>query len=393
MKEYLPLPKRAHSSPRGVGLQMLALIAVLWIVGRMAYVANTKPDMEPGNIGDEWNKPQTSGRTGPLAQADALANYPNPLLDMRHDRRRPLTAKQGVHGGAVPNNIHAFRHRFPFLGRSTPTIPSALVSVGMARSEPHGGAKVSLPVATTPPFWTLAALDEKTVPAYAGGDTNSLADDAGGGRFSLYAYLFYRPDAAAGAAATTYGGSQMFVRADWRLGNKGFARRSTLYARVSRDMTKGGRAEFAIGGAVQPFVAVPVTLHGERRVRTGGPDATAAFVSGGVSDVALPHGVVLNAYGQGGQVWPDRGQSSQFFDGQASLTKPVYSAGSWQLDAGTMAATGGQDSAARLDIGPVVTLSAGKGGAQLRGQVGWRFRIAGDAAPANGPAVTLSFGF
>ena len=215
----------------------------------------------------------------------------------------------------------------------------------------------------------------------------------GKGPFSIYAYLFYRPYAAPGSAATTYGGSQIFARADYRLGRTGLRQRSTLYARASRDTTPDGRAEFALGLSTRPVAGLPVTLHGERRIRPSAPDATAVFVSGGAYDVPLPYGATLNAYGQGGVVLPDKGKRNPFYDGQASVTKPVHRDDNWRLDAGALVATGGQDGTARLDIGPVVALSGSQSGTQWRGEAGWRFRVAGDAAPANGPAVMVSVGF
>lgn len=395
MKEYLPLPKQVHAPPRGAGLRVLAMVVIAWVGVRVAYSINDNAELAPSTALYEWDAPQPTGRKTPFAQVTEPTMQPVKNRG-RIEERGPFYPARKGHGLRVTSSKNqSLPVRLPLMDRRTITAPSASASVsqGLSPAEPPWAQSVPFQMASQPPFWKVAAMEVRPVsvtpPARAVSSSAGKAD----GPFGLYAYLFYRPDAAPGASATTYGGGQLFARADWRLGQNGLARRSHLYARVSHDMTDGGRAEFAIGGAVQPLAALPVTLHNERRVRTGGPDATAAFVSGGVSDVALPHGVTLNVYGQGGVVWPDRGQSSQFFDGQASLTKPIHTAGSWRLDAGGMAATGGQDSTARLDIGPVVTASTGTGGAQLQGQVGWRFRIAGDASPANGPAVTLSVGF
>ena len=393
MKEYLPLPHPVRPMKRGAGLRALALLTCAWVGVRAAFgIGDGVPLIAPA-LPYSSDVPPSSGKAatfnrgevtdGPIAQMAAP-----PLL-----WAAPFVAPERSESGAALLNRHRLQGSLPTLRRSTIVPPLARMSQIMAPAKPHWVPPPSVPTATNPPFWTASALEPKAAPANPNSGVKSIIANSGDGPLSLYAYLFYRPDAAPGASATTYGGSQLFLRVDWRLGDKGLVRRSSLYARASRDMTRDGQAELAIGGAVQPFAAVPITLHGERRVRQRGPDATAAFISGGVSDVILPHGVVLNAYGQGGAVWPDKGESSAFFDGQASLTKPVYTAGSWRLDAGGMAATGGQDGIARLDIGPVVAASTGTGGAQLQGQVGWRFRIAGDAAPANGPAVTLSVGF
>jgi hypothetical protein len=389
MREYLPLRHPQLEPTRGAGLWALALIAGGWVTMRALFIIGDDGEVRlrpfPNNVTSETLASQ------PLPTPPMVASSPHfvvkgaprgqssikrksTILTMPLKRAIPRILGIGTPPPAdwrpnsladnLPDNLDGV-HR-DYMGQLGP-----LFLAGSTSDVPINDRAVAAPLA---PFW-IAQSSPKP------------------GRFSFYAYLFYRPDAAPGATATTYGGSQLFVRADWRLGRGGLAQRSLLYARVSRDMTNNGRTEFVIGGAVRPFARLPVTLYAERRVREHAPDATAAFVSGGVSGVALPLGVTLNAYGQGGAMWPDTGQSSPFFDGQASLTKPVFIAGPTRVNAGAMAATGGQDKAARLDIGPVVTVSGTHGGAQLQGQVGWRFRIAGDAAPANGPAVTVSFGF
>ena len=49
--------------------------------------------------------------------------------------------------------------------------------------------------------------------------------------------------------------------------------------------------------------------------------------------------------------------------------------------------------AARLDVGPSAMVSFRLGEAQSRVAVDYRLRVAGDAAPASGPALTFSAGF
>ena len=383
MRGHLPLSHPKQEARHGAGLRALALVAGGWVLMRAMFIIGDDGEVTlrpfPPEILADKPKPMAAPQTPWAAttphhsdgwarpvfpRAQPAATLPKGVAWIMPVAALPLAAVDAPFGLADEQR--------DYMGQLGP-----LFFAGSTAQMPDGSLWRETEIAPAAPLWLPPSMQ------------SAHAD----GPFGLYAYLFYRPDAAPGASATTYGGSQMFVRADYRLGRGGLAGRSALYARASRDLGQEGRAEFALGGAVQPFAALPITLHGERRVRQGGPDAIAAFVSGGVTDVALPHGVRLNAYGQGGKVWPDKGKGSAFFDGQASLTKPVHRADNWRLDAGAMAATGGQDAAARLDIGPVVTLSAGKGRAQVQGQVGWRFRVAGDAAPAHGPAVTLSFGF
>ncbi len=389
-QEYLPLSHSRMKPDRGAGLRALALLLGGWVVMRAILIIGDLGDvrLRPNNVTDKQARgapaltPQSTAQTGRNSVRKVVLRHGAPL---------------------VPSMIGAWPH-LPSGSRITDPIN------GAARAAPYAnlaGVERGNMVELGPPF--LAGSDDADADAAPFAGTARAADLAmplwpmgaaptaqsarTSRRFGLYAYLFVRPNAGSGATATSYGGSQMFVRAHWRPGEGGLGGRSMAYARVSRDLTKAGRAEFAIGGAVQPVAALPVSVHGERRVRPNGPDASAAFVTGGVSGVPLPQNVSLNAYAQGGATWTGGDKGVGFFDGQASLTMPVRRAKGWRADAGVLAAAGGQDDTARLDVGPVLTLSAGQNGGQVQGQVGWRFRVAGKAAPAHGPAITLSVGF
>ncbi|MEP7223149.1 MAG: hypothetical protein ABI673_10855 [Novosphingobium sp.] len=55
---------------------------------------------------------------------------------------------------------------------------------------------------------------------------------------------------------------------------------------------------------------------------------------------------------------------------------------------------GAQRGASRVDVGPSAGIVLRLGdAAAARLAMDWRFRVAGHAAPASGPAVTLSAGF
>ena len=239
------------------------------------------------------------------------------------------------------------------------------------------------------PLFLFAAADERDESVQEWPMTAPDTTQSAPQRFSLYAYLFYRPGVGDTAPFAFYGGSQMYARADWRPFGGPLGGRTSLYARASRDLSSDGQGESAVGVSVAPLAAFPVTLHAERRFRPRQSDATAAFVSTGGAAGGLPVNARLDWDGQAGYLAPDHGEGTPFFDGQARLTAPVATASDWSLRGGAMAATGGQKGAARLDIGPVVTLQNGA----MQGQVGWRFRVAGEAQPKSGPAVTISIGF
>jgi len=113
--------------------------------------------------------------------------------------------------------------------------------------------------------------------------------------------------------------------------------------------------------------------------------------SAGVGDVALPHGFRLEAYGQAGIVGARRRDG--FADGAIVIDRPVGTDESSPLRVGALAVGAVQPGAARVDVGPRMTLRLPDVGEGSRIALDWRQRIAGDARPASGLALTLASDF
>ena len=103
-----------------------------------------------------------------------------------------------------------------------------------------------------------------------------------------------------------------------------------------------------------------------------------------------PLGIVAEAYAQAGYIGGKQGTA--FFDAQAVADRRVLSAGFGEVRLGAGAWAGGQEGAARLDFGPRASLRLPLAGMQSRVAFDWRFRVAGQARPASGPALTFSAG-
>ena len=108
--------------------------------------------------------------------------------------------------------------------------------------------------------------------------------------------------------------------------------------------------------------------------------------------VTLPLAARLEAYGQAGDVGGR--DATAFADGQLRVDRQVTRFRLAEVRAGMGAWAGAQKGASRVDVGPTMTLGvpAGKNGS-MRLSMDWRFRVAGRATPASGPALTLSAGF
>lgn len=183
------------------------------------------------------------------------------------------------------------------------------------------------------------------------------------------------------AGSGNLGGSQAGARLTYAL-----TRQVAATFRTSSDL---GRRGFEVAGGVRirPLVSLPVWVTAERRQRVGqfgGRNAFAIFAETGVYQRPLPWQLNLDAYLQGGVV----GLKSRdlFFDGAFAITRPVYK----NFSAGFGAWGGAQPGLYRVDAGPRVSMQVRK---NVRVHFDYRQRLAGNALPGSGPAITLAADF
>lgn len=214
-------------------------------------------------------------------------------------------------------------------------------------------------------------------------------------RLRVYAYSFWRADSS-GQSLTSggqYGGSQSGFIATYdiaRLGRNDTPKLA-LIARSAIAHDDLRERELAAGLRWWPLAKGGFSLTAERRFRNGRPDAFAAYVAGGKSDIALPLKFRLDSYGQAGFVSGDSG--GPFFDAAARAERPLAMIAKTPIAGGIGIWAGGQEDLLRVDIGPTIRADLDIGKVPLRLHADWRFRIAGDARPASGPALTLSTAF
>lgn len=210
-------------------------------------------------------------------------------------------------------------------------------------------------------------------------------------RLQLYGYNFWRQrSGGAGLAPNAqYGGSQYGAIATWDLLGKA-GRGPALLLRAS-GTPDGVQREIAIGTRWQPKQEWPVSLSLERRFRANAPDSFAGYVAGGVDRLPVVGRLALDAYGQAG--YSIGGQSSPFVDAHARLQYPIAKPLGIPLRLGGGTWLGGQKGAFRGDVGPTLSADIDARLTKFTLQIDWRKRIAGNAAPADGLAVTVSTGF
>jgi hypothetical protein len=184
------------------------------------------------------------------------------------------------------------------------------------------------------------------------------------------------------ASGGTLGASQAGARLSYN-----FTRQIAATLRSTSEVGRRG-GELAAGVRIQPVRGIPLWIDAERRQRIGryggGRSAFALLFEGGVYDRPMPLHFLLDTYLQGGVV----GFHSRdgFIDGGLTLTRPVYK----NFSAGLGVWGGAQPGVYRVDAGPRVTMRVRN---NVRVHFDWRQRLAGNAAPGSGPAVTLAGDF
>jgi len=154
--------------------------------------------------------------------------------------------------------------------------------------------------------------------------------------------------------------------------------------------TPGAGAELALGIDWQ-LPGAPIRLIAEQRIALDGQRGGPAV--GAVGGIAPDGGtdIDVEAFGQIGMVWRDRGEP--YGDGFVRVSQRLGDVGAGRLDFGLGAWGAAQRDAHRVDIGPSIGARVPVGGKTLRASVDWRERITGDPRPGSGPALTLAADF
>jgi hypothetical protein len=210
-----------------------------------------------------------------------------------------------------------------------------------------------------------------------------LPSDSNASNWSGSFWLAAREGSALGLTAgnSQLGGSQAGVRVYRRL-----TPALALTGRISSALS-ARQGEASIGVALRRG---PFGVFAERRIAfdSGGRNDWSVTAVAGVSDVRLPLGLRLDGYAQAGIVGRDG-----FADGALRVERTVLGAGGNRLSVGAGTWGSVQPGVARLDVGPQIVAHTALASRAFRVSAEWRQRIAGNAAPGSGPAVTFGADF
>lgn len=367
-------------------LRFLALALGLW-VGTRAIMLTTGP----------------APTAGPAAPGAVLAQTPASGTMASSPARSPAVARGRIETAAP---ICCLIRQIPYKAR-IPLVPFAEAAGAVAGAgagarppspspspSPSGVSAAGSAGARASPFPAASLLDAAQAdhhrasqsfgPPLSGASLGATPAGQPIARWSGSAWLLLRDDRGGAALAPggTLGGSQAGARLLYRL-REGLA----LSGRAYLPLRRRAGAELAAGIDWQPSPGLPLRFLAERRQDIGGEGRSAfALTAYGGLERRLPGGLRAEAYAQAGVV----GLRSRdlFVDAVVRVGVPL---GPVELGGSVWAAA--QPGAARIDAGPSVSWRLPVRGSALRLQADWRFRVAGDAAPGSGPALTLAADF
>lgn len=331
---------------RGRPLRFVAIVAVGWATMRVVLLWPEGATLPEAIEAAMPLRPATAAPAPHVPPAPPSRIAPHPAAP-RPPARLPATAA-GTIAAPPPQSGFAMLN---------------LVSFGPERTSM--GEVEQLPRIPTPP----ATLPPRAAP----------------GRWQASAWFVTRRGA--GAGGTMLGGDQAGLRIARTLDRRG---RLALVVRASTPLARAGR-ELALGVEWRPWRAPMRFLAEQRFALGGGTSGPAVAVVGGASGIDLPFAFALEGYGQVGAV--KRGRTEPFADGALRVTREVASAGAARLALGAGAWGAAQREAARFDLGPTAITTLPISGQTLRIALDWRERVAGDARPGSGPALTLGADF
>ena len=376
-------------------LRFLAFAVVGW-VGVRAATLGALPGAEAFSLGRSEAVPRTAAATGaagivptefPAIEPAGAETMPSAGAELALGAQPPL-----MYAAAPAASVPAYYYPVSIPG-GAPYVEAALPAPRRGRLTPIAPEPAAVFYAPIPQLdeWPLSRMASASMPGRRSSTTaarQSLPQPASKARLdrlqlSAWALLRGQPGPASLATGGTLGGSQAGARLTYYV--------SPLLAASLRSSSPvgGGRGgEIAAGIKVTPFRSIPLSLTAERRQAIGktggGRSAFALFIEGGVYQRPIVWGFDLDAYAQGGVV----GVRSRdlFADGGFTLTRPLYG----RFSAGLGMWGGVQPGLYRVDAGPRLSMRVRN---NMRVHLDWRQRVAGNAAPGSGPAVTLAADF
>jgi hypothetical protein len=210
---------------------------------------------------------------------------------------------------------------------------------------------------------------------------------------SISTWAIWRPGSVAARTGLNgqLGGSQIGARARLQLSDKPIT--PITYVRISMPTDNKKGKEGALGVGLMSRRIIPVELGIERRVKLseGGRNVWVLSVVTGFDSKPVGRHMAVRGYGQVGVI----GFRKRDFaaDGEVALEREFEFGKRSSVMAGIGFWGSTQPKLARIDVGPTVTVFPKLGAQRFRLSLQWRERLAGNALPGSGPAISVGADF
>ncbi|MDE1467056.1 hypothetical protein [Aurantiacibacter sp. D1-12] len=390
--------RNRSASHRGGALLMLLGVVVAWSAMRLMTWA---PPFEPASLSvlplggaplvediapERSAAPSEAEDALPIEQPMIVPPYPSqPIVEPAPPPERVISPQPVVPQpqAEIPMMSSAASRSFGGVGQ---LINHAMLLQAGYRSSASAPAGLYAETALVRPDAQL-----QNVPAAAA----EMRRDPAPSRWSMDAWALWREDTTTPilSGRPSYGRSQAGAVLRYRLAPSS-GHGPHLHLRGNAALEGAREREVAFGVSARTIPSVPVRFAAEARVTeiAGGTELRgAAYAVTEIPPIPLPAGFSAEVYGQAGYVTGDN--ATLFVDGQTRLTRRLAGNDDFRLEAGGGAWGGAQEDAGRLDVGPSASVNFRIGPARGRVSADYRFRVAGEAEPSSGPALTLSAGF
>lgn len=348
--------------------QSVVAVLAVWIVGRSLTMALTAVEAEVPRS----SAPERSAAEDPTeallttTSSPAADAQPNETTALSVPRALPVQPSKA--GPEVPKGYDADKLRRPSIASS-----EGAAQAGVASVSPGFGVG---PVSSSPA---------------SAGDRFSLTHG-----WSASGWTLYRPGSRSASGLATngqLGGSQTGVRVRKIVVDLGANISLGGSLRASSSFGRDAQREVAVGGSLRMERRMPVEIIAERRIALdgGARDRFVLLAASGIDDVKLPAKGLLSGYVQVGVA----GVKSRdgFVDGAVRVERRLTEGQGYEVRAGANLSGAAQPGLSRVDVGPSVMLKLQSPAPPVRVSAEWRQRVAGNASPASGPAITVGVDF
>ena len=210
-------------------------------------------------------------------------------------------------------------------------------------------------------------------------------------RLSGDIWLFSR--SSGGASSTPIlGGGQAGGRLKYSIPSPASPLRLSASARLARPL-RGQGLEVSPVLSIAAGQDIPIEMIIERRIRPekGAKDQWGLLIASGISPKQIRPGISVEGFAQAGVVGTRK--PIPFAQIGLGLHQSIYDGTGLQAKVGAGFWADGQGKVGRIDIGPELAAVAKIGKQSLRLSAQWRIKVAGNAKPGSGPALSVATSF